>query len=574
MPELQRLANVESNLQLYKKAYLMEFVDEGGSVLEVFTFSIPPESEELTYSQRKTETKTFGGLHVDEYGTDAVKLVLNGSTVNQELKRIYKAGKGDIWLTGEEEIYHLRDLIEKYKSVESLQKNTKVYLYDLSKVAIWGGNSTIKNYWQFFQGDFKIRRSSDKPFTYKYTLEGTGVPPEKEAPYFKFPELTEKKVGELKTIIGGLIGAIDFIDGINAKVNNVLAEVKKVSDLIKTLGNVMSYATNTLTGIIDSVGDTAAGFMDATTTVIEGVNSIVALPRTIEMKALNVGIEIQNATKSLVKATDDLGKTCRGAFSSETYRIPDEVLKQFDVNDKEINDIISGRLNEAENISNELAAAAKSADIPDVMIGNPDPATGKQRIVLSYGHTCVTLKETDSLESLAMQYFGNPDRAVDIAVFNGVASLDDLQPGDSIRIPIPKQQANINNRNRIFSKREDRDNYGKDILLTLDGRFVFTASGDYALTDGVNNLSQSILLRLKENINKRIRLIAYGIRTNISDPVAGKAYIVSSVDMTIMGDPRVREIKDIRFKANGNAMWIKAIYNDINKTEVRTEGRV
>ncbi|MDR2534546.1 MAG: hypothetical protein LBD29_00760, partial [Treponema sp.] len=223
----QYLANVGDNKQLYRKAYLMEFVGEDGGTLEVFTFSIPPESEELTYSQRKTETRTFGGLHVDEYGTDAVKIMLSGSTVNQELKRIYKGGKEeDRLLSGEGEIYHLRDLIEKYKSIEFLQKNTKVYLYDLSKTT---GQSVIKNYWQFFNGDFKIRRSSDKPFTYKYTLEGTGVPPEKDQTNFIFPKLTDRQVDELVTIMKGLISVIDFIDGINAKVNNVLAEVKKAS---------------------------------------------------------------------------------------------------------------------------------------------------------------------------------------------------------------------------------------------------------------------------------------------------------------------------------------------------------
>jgi len=601
----QHLANVADNLQLFKKAYLMEFVDNDGNVVEVFTFSIPPESEELTYSQRKTETKTFGGLHVDEYGTDAVKIILSGSTVNQELKRIYKAGNGeDLELSGEDEIYHLRNLIEEYKSIENLQKNIKVFLYDLSKVTNQNSQIPINNYWQFFQGDFKIRRNSDRPFTYKYTLEGTGAKPEKEPSKFIFPELTEKKIDELVEILtgdpaireleqdlssldsieqkmklmdkiyGGLIAAIDFIDGINAKVNNVLAEVKKVSDLIKTLGNVMKYATSTLTGIIDSVGDTIVGFIDAATTVVEGVNSIVALPRTIQMKVLNVGLEIQNATKRLVKATDDLGKTCRGTFSSETYKIPEEVLKQFGMNDEEFKDTVLTRLADAENIANELAAAAKSADIPDAMIGNPDPVTGEQRMVLSYGHTDVMVKETDTFESLAAQYFGNPDKAIDIATFNGVASLDDLQPGDVIQIPIPKQPPNINKRNLIFSKREDRDNYGKDILLTEDGKIVYTASGDYALTDGVNNLSQAILLRLKENVKKRIRLTAYGIRTNISDPTAGITYIVSSVDLTVKSDPRVRTIKGIRFRTRGDAMWVTVFYNDINKAEGKTEGRI
>jgi hypothetical protein len=606
----EKIANVEENWQLYKKAYLLEFVDNDDKPIEVFTFSIPPESEELNYSQRKSETKTFGGLHVEEYGTDAVKIMLSGSTVNQELKLIYKGGEEeDRWLSGEEEIYHLRDLIEKYKSVDSLQKNTKVYLYDLSKVSDKNGTtnqSSIRNYWQLFLGDFKIRRSADRPFTYKYTLEGTGVPPEKEQSVLKFPkpELTEEKAGELAEIFvgksailrgkqdlssldsieqkmnmmdrayGGLIGAIDFIDGINAKINKVLSEVKKVSDLIKMLGNVMKYSTSTLTGIIDSAGDTIAGFIDAGTTVVEGVNSVVSLPRTIQLKVLNIGLEIQNATKRLVKAMDDLGNTCRKTFSSEGYKIPEEVLNQFGMNNEEFKDTVLLKIIQAENISYELAAAAKSADIPDVTIGNPDPVTGEQRIVLSYGHTDVTLTSTDTFETLAAQYFGDPDKAIDIATFNGVASLDDLQPGDTIRIPIPKKSPGGNNKNLIFSKREDRDNYGKDILLTEDGKIVCSASGDYELTSGVQNLSQAILLRLKERVKKRIRLTAYGIRTNISDPAAGVTYIISSIHLTVMSDPRVQSVKDISFRARGDALYVTVIYTDINGAEGKVAGRI
>jgi hypothetical protein len=617
MAEQQKLANVADNRELYKKAFLIEFVGNDGSVEDIFTFSVPPENEELNYSQRKTETKTFGGLHVDEYGSDAVKILLSGSTVNQELKRIYKAGtEEDAWMSGEDEVYHLRDLIGKYKTLESLQNNKRVYLYDLSK---YTSQSGIKNYWQVFQGDLKIRRGSDRPFTYKYSIEFTGVTPDKNTSFklskeekASSPELTEQKADKLieimagnpkkwkdeakkkdeeekgkgikeKTaepkltdrIFGGLIGALDFIDGrINAKVNNVLSEVKKVSDLIKMLGNVMNYSTSTLTGILDSVGDTAAGIIDAATNVVEGANSIVSLPRTIQLKAINIGLEVQNATLRLVKATDDLAKTCRDSFTGEYWQIPEEVLNQFGMNNEEFKDSVLTKITEAENISNELAAAAKSADIPDVTIGNPDPATGEQRIVLSYGHTDIMLKSTDTFESLAAQYLGGPDKAIDIATFNGVASLNDLEPGDIIRIPVPKKPAGRNNKNLIYSKREDRDNYGKDILLTEEGSIVVSASGDYELTSGVKNLSQSILLRLKERVAKRIRLTAYGIRINIRDPAAGVAYIVSSVDLTVMSDPRVQAIKDIRFRARGDALYVTVIYNDINRAEGKAIGRV
>lgn len=136
---------------LWKKSYLIEFVGVSGEVSDAFTFSVPPESEEITYSQRKSETKTFGGLHVDDYGMDSVKITLSGSTVNQDLKRIYKPGESDKWMTGEQEIYYLRNLIQKYKTGEERTKEIKIMLYDLSKIncikgqAYDGGGSFIKN---------------------------------------------------------------------------------------------------------------------------------------------------------------------------------------------------------------------------------------------------------------------------------------------------------------------------------------------------------------------------------------------------------------------------------------------
>jgi hypothetical protein len=544
------IRNTLSNRQLYNKAYLIEFWgDDKSKPEDTFTFSIPPESEELTYTQRKTETKTFGGLHVDDYGVDAAKIVLSGSTVNQSLKLIYRGEQSSKWLSGEEEIYYLRDLIMKHKSINSLiEKDRKIMIYDLSKYklahpGIEGYNTPIRNYWQAFPGDLKIRRSSDRPFTYKYSFEFTGIPVESFGTYLshgKPPKLNEGELRIIQNTMNVLVKALDFIDGINARVNDVLDKVNQVSALLKVLGNVMSYAANTLSGIIDSIGDAVVGFMDGVKSVVDGANSIVSLPRTIQLKALNVGLEVQNATNGLMKSVATLTKNCRDMFDKDGdyWNIPQEVLDQYAMNNEEFKDSINVILDQAENSANELAAAAKSSDIPDVMIGNPDPDTGEQRIVLSYGYTSVQLKSTDTLESLARQYFGDPDRAIDIAAYNGVASLSDLLPGAIIRIPITTRTRKMES-NLIFARREDRDNYGRDILLTDDGYIVVSNTGDYALTGGAEGLSQAVLLRLRESVAKRIRMNAYGIRTNISDPTAGIAYIISSIELTVSGDPRV-----------------------------------
>jgi len=550
------------NTQLYKKAYMIEFYGTDKETPDdVFTFSLPPESEELGYTQRKTETKTFGGLHVDEYGMDAVKITLSGSTVNQTLKMVYRGGSCSPWLSGEEEIYYLRDLIKKYRSPDNLQKDAKgkIIIFDLSKLL--GANNAgnqIKNYWQAFPGDFKIRRSNDRPFTYKYSFEFTGVSLENGEinGHGRPPELDKGKLGQIQKMMNDLAALVNRFD---RWVNNVLDKINQVSALIDLLGAVLTCVPDMLASVADIA--------------VKGVSSILSLPRAIQLKVLNIGLKLQSSMNGLVKSMADLVTNCRDVLTNEEYWDAQEVLDQYAMNRDEFKDSIAIMLDQAENAANELAAAAKSSDIPDVAAGNPDPITGALRIVLSYGFTAVTLKSTDSLESLAAEYMGDPDKAIDIATFNGVASLSDLKPGSIIRIPITRRTKKSAN-NRVFARREDRDNYGRDIMLGDDGYIAASNSGDYALASGARNLSQAVLLRLKESVKKRIRINAYGIRTSIGDPAAGRAYILSSIELTVSSDPRVSSVDRIRFKGEGDYMDVQVDYSDINNARGNAGGRV
>ena len=137
---------------LWQNVYLLEFYN-GSALGDSFAFGVPPESEEIVLPQRKTETKTFGGLIVDDYGCHELKITLAGNTVNNELRRIYHTDGQQEYLTGEDEIFKLKALIEKYKQ----NKNTmgsKILLYDLSK----HGNTrkkkkTIDSFcWEVFPG--------------------------------------------------------------------------------------------------------------------------------------------------------------------------------------------------------------------------------------------------------------------------------------------------------------------------------------------------------------------------------------------------------------------------------------
>jgi hypothetical protein len=591
---------------LWKKAYLIEFVDDTG-LQDAFTFSVPPESEEITYSQRKSETKTFGGLHVDDYGLDAVKISLSGSTVNQDLKKIYRPRSSykekwsvtDEWMTGEQEIYYLRDLLHKYKAGENRGKEIKIMLYDLSKINyVKGQSGAIKNYWRVFPGDFKIRRASDRPFTYKYSIEFTAVDFEDSE---NMKNILAPKLGFAKSALD-LMGkgvewlekGMEYIDIANSYLEDLNSSMRDVAE------------------ILDAYADVLTGYIDGVANMMDTANDIIKIPGDVSEKVLNIGLEFMNAAKRLSKSAETISDKIRSYFTKDW--VPQEVSDEYNMTKTEIADTWVVFCKNFEDVANSIHAASKSSNLPTPTVGEtPDrsevagfggfgtggsggggsgggsggggsggggsgggsgsedagggaagsQATSRQSIVLSYGYFSVTLTSTDSLESLAAEYCGSPDRAIDIAVYNGVASIDELNPGGTIKIPIlnPSSRHLLN---RIYSRPEDRDNYGRDIYLDNEGYTAASTSGDYLLTGGVNNLNQAILLRLRESVNKRIRLNAYGIRTNISDTIAGVAYIISSIDLTVSRDPRVSAVDNIKFTGVGDGLDITVEYTDIN----------
>ena len=107
-----------------KKAYLLEFRSlDNNAVTDSFVFSVPPESEEFTLPKRYSETKTFDGSVIEDYGNDVERIVLSGSTINEEFRYIVTSN-GNEEVRGEEEIFHLQELIKKYGQPQNLGKST------------------------------------------------------------------------------------------------------------------------------------------------------------------------------------------------------------------------------------------------------------------------------------------------------------------------------------------------------------------------------------------------------------------------------------------------------------------
>ncbi|UTY31736.1 hypothetical protein [Treponema putidum] len=136
--------------------------------------------------------------------------------------------------------------------------------------------------------------------------------------------------------------------------------------------------------------------------------------------------------------------------------------------------------------------------------------------------------------------------------------------GKYVLIPVLKR-GEANFENQIIGLSGQRDSYGKDIALDDYGHIVLNESGsDFKFVSGKKNLSQSILMRLQENTSKRVRLQLYGIKTSIPDSEqAGAAYILSSIIQTLNQEPRIKELKGVSFKGEGDVLKIDIDYTDI-----------
>jgi uncharacterized repeat protein (TIGR02543 family) len=278
------------NLHLHRKAYMLEFL-ENDVPKDVFTFSIPPESEDFDFSQRITETKTFGGSAFDDYGNDTIKITLTGSTVNEERKLIYKGlQKPPRYLTGEKEIFHLQELLDDWGKIDKVP-NKKVYLYDLSKMSliqlamIGGGGAPTRNYWRVAIKSLKIKRAKDRPFTFNYVLEMIGFLDEKKVADPLFGSALDT-LNTCQMVLEGIQNVMEYVELGAAAIDSVAGGIVKAKKAFEQIGKAdwtspVGIIKNTAK-ILDAPlriisGDSSSGVYNTSKNLISAVKKVGSL---------------------------------------------------------------------------------------------------------------------------------------------------------------------------------------------------------------------------------------------------------------------------------------------------------
>jgi uncharacterized repeat protein (TIGR02543 family) len=288
------------NSRLAGKAYMFEFVSTKEKNNEYFSFAVPPESEEFEFGQRITETKTFGGSVLDDYGNDTIPIKISGTTVNDEKKMLYRGGssreglfKGQpkiAYLTGEKEIFELRKLINEWGSGNKIN-GKEIYIYDLSKMnwvqKLGGSNdnshSPVRNYWPVIIKKFTIKRSKDKPITYSYSIDMIGMLDDTH---------------QLPDLFG------------NVKLKNVLDDIQETIETIQAVVDVTEFVADAIDETISAAHDVMDTFNALAsgdpTKIFDAVDSPVR-----SLIGVSSG-DLFNKGKSLVKSGEGLINRVKG----------------------------------------------------------------------------------------------------------------------------------------------------------------------------------------------------------------------------------------------------------------------
>lgn len=560
------------NADFWNKAYLLEF-KLNGVLTDAFTFSVPPENEEFSFPQRKNETKTFGGAVVADYGNDLVQINLSGSTINQEVKLIYKSRLGSDMMTGEQEIFYLRDLLKKYGSRDKLQ-NKEVYLYSLSG----GGKVTSHNpkWWRIFVGQLDISRSKDKPFCYNYKFTASGA-----------PEVTKKgfalNTDILTSVTSKINGWKENIDGLIEEMNNLADKLEEygggfLADLKSYIGTFRScldqfnsaighYAA-VFSGIIDEAGDFAVD------TVMLGDKVLYSAFRyypTIAADVWNSCLNLKASASDIYDYCANLGESYLSEEGNYWKTVFDEsswqsITELYDdsVSDEDIADVFSD-LAYAIILDTNKVVVLTSKNLNDIGIAIIPGATGEDdQIIVTYGYKVVAITDSEtSWDQLAQDYYGDSSLSYIIATYNNLPTDKPLQPGQSILIPNLNFAESKTSENEVYNNPDVKDNYGKDLMIKDKDLSIY--NGDLAVIGGIDNLRQALLNRYSTLIGARIRVEVYGIQASIGDALnATSALIQASVHQTTVEDPRVDSVEDITFKGDGDNLTVSVIYIDKN----------
>ena len=548
----------------WKKSILLEIVNRNNpsNIVEAFTLVVPPENIEIDEEQRVSRRKTFGGIFIDDYGPDVGRMIISGNTGNTEIKKTYVPPNIGITMpetfTGQQAFYYLRNRLMRYKTNQKIRDNYENYdirVYDLSSVSVsklkppeekYHSSAAFKNNptntinaeaegYVVSLDRFKMTRSKDKPLWYSFVIEFVILRP---LGSFKGSALNRIPKVNPMDMIQAIRRALNTIKTAFITVKNVL---NPINDAINFSDSVISELGNYFNETNDLVvypASTCKLFLGKVKDIIDAVDDY------LDSGAEKSSRDIDEYYK-LWELTKDIGQSCASLVN---YAKKPDTVGTSTIKTNSEPTASKGLLDKYNNVD---------IDNSDLYTNIVDQDVSEPFAFQSAGYVAVTITGGTTLEALASEYYGDPSMQEIIALYNNISDVDDLTIGDTLKVPV-LIQGNTISKNFVYSL-VPTDIYGTDIKLDGDGGMVIGESGDVVSIEGANNLIQALNLRLREELGKRLRLVVYGLRTQIGFPMSSNApisYILTNIKDTILQDPRITDILNLKVKGEKDTLFI------------------
>jgi hypothetical protein len=622
--------------EIWKKSFLLEIEYDTGTVESFIFSLPPEGVEETVsqrVTETKTYGGLFsddygidiGKIHLS--GTTGNSSVKKLFTSEQEV--YMPSTNSNVEMTGREEIYYIRDKIARYKTSSKWQNSEKaatMKIYNLgANYDDTGGygrmDTAVIDAWEVLLRDFKVSQNKATPFIHSYSIDFTAVRAlgEKKMGVSKadslvsnppLTEMTELPLSNLETWYGNngvpsnVLSSVekyqrnetilDKISKVRAAIQKFDATVKKYRALVEN--TIENYMAEVL-GIIHSAVDVYNTFKDATHAPAD-----IALDIINKVKGLRVAVEtaVIDTMNLPEQWSEEYGMVGQAAVSEwEAYKnyFEDNQQALENATNKAYVRSVSGANPEVtivpstvslpERIDRRSTSVFNAGTTPD----DSTPSTGDSLsagdsgsvrstgtasegevlVVVSYGYIAHTATSETTLEKLAQVYLGDPDKARVLALINHITGDDDISPGDQMQIPILTPNA-LNTLNHIFGPEIKRNTTGIDVALA-NGKMQIGANGDFVPKYDAENINQAINMRLTESVGRRIRLNTYGIRNvaGMNDTVA-IAYISTSIKDTVMQDPRIESVFNLRFRSSGDSLFVSFDFTTNDGKPRRYEG--
>lgn len=412
-------------------------------------------------------------------------------------------------------------------------------------------------YWSVVINDLSIKRSKDNPLAYNFTLTCTSY----EDNIKKLKSIPDfvTKINELCQMLRKPLGTLE----------SWLSSYREAIDILATIEDCL----NNLESAINSYSDIASGFLLTTADyvqdaelLVDGIQDRLEYPGRVilnsELTLFTSAIELNNAVNELNTYF----------INFDENLIYQELIERADTTAKEIKEAWLVYSDDMKTVSEQTLTTIKRSSNQNGIAAIPGNSKTSDTVIPIYGYSTKIVKDSDTWDALSLECYGTTEYTEMLAVYNLTSGIT-LEAGNKIKIPIVNQEKASNLNNLIYAEPSKLDNYGIDIKVDENGDFAIDKN-DFITVDGMNNLSQAINFRLSSTINSRIRLNVYGIKSTIGGIAEASSYVISSIEQTLLEDPRIQSVDTIEFQGEGDNLLVHVIYTDINGEQQNYGGRI